>query len=505
MMSNSQTSVWRECEVAALLGSQKSFTISQWPTPELQAIAHQLPQDTLLLSQLALMAVYQRAGQISTQLTASTAAEAETQAYISPAAQQHAQFILSNEGLVYLDDWLTLVASQNAILSRTLLPAFFRLGEQHKKWRLAIGQIAGKRGAWLGQQNPDWAWLVAAQFELHSQELDNYWQTATLACRELLFERLRLDNPERALAFLLSVWPTEAANVRKLLVEKLMIGLSMADHDFLESCLDDRSKIVKEAAIDLLARLPNSLFVQRMQQQLSQILLLKTGIVRKSLDVIPLEIISPELERDGFNAKAVTVQGLGAKAQWLRDIIAYVTIDWLTQHYGLDAQNIVTLILKTEWAEALIAGLSIAAIRQQHQAGLQALLTIESNKIALRRVDLQNALNPTIREQWLLNALKKAKNSTEQLTILATALRELSAWQWSRDFTLVAMSIYQHPQLQNSQSYEVERRLLPQLLDNLAVCGEASLSLQANQYPTVVLIAWKFKLEMRAALSSQQL
>ena len=143
--------------------------------------------------------------------------------------------------------------------------------------------------------------------------------------------------------------------------------------------------------------------------------------------------------------------------------------------------------------------------RQQHQAGLQALLTIESNKIALRRVDLQNALNPTIREQWLLNALKKAKNSTEQLTILATALRELSAWQWSRDFTLVAMSIYQHPQLQNSQSYEVERRLLPQLLDNLAVCGEASLSLQANQYPTVVLIAWKFKLEMRAALSSQQL
>lgn len=59
---------------------------------------------------------------------------------------------------------------------------------------------------------------------------------------------------------------------------------------------------------------------------------------------------------------------------------------------------------------------------------------------------------------------------------------------------------YQHPQLQNSQSYEVERRLLPQLLDNLAVWGEASLSLQPNQYPTAVLISWKFKLEMKAAL-----
>ena len=69
------------------------------------------------------------------------------------------------------------------------------------------------------------------------------------------------------------------------MLEKLSIHLSIADHDFLEGCLDDRSKIVKEVAIDLLARLPESLFVQRMQQQLSQILLLKTGIVRKSLDV----------------------------------------------------------------------------------------------------------------------------------------------------------------------------------------------------------------------------
>ena len=190
------------------------------------------------------------------------------------------------------------------------------------------------------------------------------------------------------------------------------------------------------------------------------------------------------------------MQGLGAKAQWLRDIISYVSLDWLTQYYSLDAQTFVTLILKTEWEEALIAGLTIAAIRQQQQTWLQALLTVESSKIALRRVDLQNALHPTIREQWLLNALKKAKNSTEQLTVLATALRELSSWQWSRDFTLVAMSIYQHPQLQNSQSYEVERRLLPQLLDNLAVWGDARLSLQPNQYPTVVLISWKFKLEM---------
>ena len=499
---SSSKNAWRECEVAALLGSQKSSAISQWPTAELQAVAKQLPQDNpLLLSQLALMAVYQRAGQQSTSLAATTTAKAETQAYISSAAQKHAQFILTNEGQVYLEDWLNLVAAENAILPRTLLPAFLRLAENNKKWRLAIGQIAGKRGAWLGQQNPDWAWLVATQFDLNNPELDTYWQTASLACREVLFERLRLDNPERALAFVITIWPNESANVRKLLLEKLSIHLSMADHDFLESCLDDRSKIVKEVAIDLLARLPESIFVQRMQQQLSQLLLLKTGIVRKSLDIVPLESISPELERDGFNSKAATVQGLGAKAQWLRDMISFVSLDWLNQHYGIDVQSFVTLILKTEWEEALIAGLTIAAIRQQQQTWLQALLTVESNKIALRRVDLQNALAPNIREQWLLNALKKAKNSTEQLTVLATALRELSAWQWSRDFTLIAMSIYQHPQLQNSQSYEVERRLLPQLLDNLAVWGEASLSLQPNQYPTVVLISWKFKLEMRAALN----
>ena len=186
-MSSSKNS-WRECEVAALLGSQKSSAISQWPTVELQAVARQLPQDNpLLLSQLALMAVYQRAGQQSISLAAATTAKVETQAYISPAAQKHAQFILTNEGQVYLEDWLNLVAAENAILPRTLLPAFLRLAENNKKWRLAIGQIAGKRGAWLGQQNPDWAWLVAAQFDLNSPELDSYWQTASLACREVLF------------------------------------------------------------------------------------------------------------------------------------------------------------------------------------------------------------------------------------------------------------------------------------------------------------------------------
>ena len=501
-MSSLTKNYWRECEVAALLGSQKAPAMSQWPTAELQVVGSQFIQDhPLLLSQLALMAIYQRAGQQSTGLAATAPAEGETQAYISPAAQQHAQFVLHQEGQAYLGDWLNAVVAQHALLPRTLLPQFLRLGEQNKKWRLAIGQIAGKRGAWLGQQNPDWSWSVAAQFDLNSSELENYWQTASLACREVLFERLRLEQPERALAFITYIWPQENANVRKLLLEKLTIHLSMADHDFLESCLDDRSKVVKDVAIDLLARLPESLLVQRMQQQLSQILLLKTGIVRKSLDVIALESISPELERDGFNPKAATVQGLGAKAQWLRDIISYVSLDWLTQHYGLDAQSFVTQILKTEWEEALIAGLTIGAIRQQQQPWLQALLTVESNKIALRRIDLQNALSPTIREQWLLNALKKAKNSTEQLTILATALRELGAWQWSPDFTLIAMCIYQHPQLQNSQSYEVERRLMPQLLDHLAVWGDARLSLQPNQYPTVVLIAWKFKLEMTAALN----
>ncbi len=502
-MSSSPTHTWRECEVAALLGSQKAPVISQWPNAELQAVATQLATDKpLLLAQLALMAVYQRAGQQAISLPASSAAEPETRAYLPAAAHTQALFVLNNDGQVYLSEWLPLVAAQQFILPRTLLPPFLRLGENNKKWRLVLGEVAGKRGAWLGLQNPDWSWLIATQFDLHSPELDNYWQTTTLACRELLFERLRLDNPERALAFLLAVWPTEAANVRKLLVEKLMIGLSMADHDFLESCLDDRSKVVKEAAIDLLARLPESLFVQRLQQQLASIILLKTGIVRKSLDIIALENISPELERDGFNPKAATVQGLGAKAQWLRDIIAHVSLDWLNQHYPFDAETMLSHVIKSDWAEALIAGLTIAAIRQQHQAWLLALLTVESPKIALRRVDLQNALSPTIREQWLLNALKKAKNVTEQLSVLVAALRELNVWSWSRDFSLIAMSLYQHPQLQNSQSYEVAQRLLPLLLERLNDCGDASLCLQPNQYPTPVLISWQFRLAMRTALNS---
>ena len=47
---SSSKNAWRECEVAALLGSQKSSAISQWPTVELQAVAKQLPQDNPLVN-----------------------------------------------------------------------------------------------------------------------------------------------------------------------------------------------------------------------------------------------------------------------------------------------------------------------------------------------------------------------------------------------------------------------------------------------------------------------
>ena len=63
-------------EIAALLGTQKTLPTITWPNPQLADIAKQLPPQNLL-AQLALMTVYQRAGQKPVSLMAQQAALVE--------------------------------------------------------------------------------------------------------------------------------------------------------------------------------------------------------------------------------------------------------------------------------------------------------------------------------------------------------------------------------------------------------------------------------------------
>lgn len=483
---------WQQLSVNALLGAQKNNAPLTWGNADLAAFNQSLmPAESPLLAQLALMSVYQRAGYQATKIPPQEPAQRDTKLASTPAQQQLLTYLLSNEGQDYLAQWLRLAAQKNVYFPYALLPTLLTLGTQNKKWRLAIGEVAGTRGTWLAQQNNDWAWLIGAQIALDDEQLNHYWHTANAASRELVFERLRVHQPTTALDFLQQVWSEEAAATRKILLEKLATNLSLNDHDFLEQCLDDRSKIVKEVAVDLLARLPQSALQTRMQSVLSQHIRLKKGIVLKNLVVDEVNAIDTILERDGLNLKAAEIRnGLGEKAQWLRDIVACVSLDWLSQHYKMSAEAFVTAALKTDWAEAILTGLATAAIRQTQTDWLLALLEVDSKKLQLPRFLLFNALSNTAKEQYLLNLMASMNKKTERISTLTSWLYQVQAWQWSTSFTITVMECYQQLLQQNQSS---------QLHYYLARCGDINLAQQANAYPQQVVNAWQFRLNLEQA------
>ena len=94
---------WQQLSVNALLGTQKNTAPIVWPSAGLNQINQQLSaHHAPLLAQLALMSVYQRAGQQATKLTPQEPAQSDTKQASTLAQQQPLTYLLSHEGQDYL-------------------------------------------------------------------------------------------------------------------------------------------------------------------------------------------------------------------------------------------------------------------------------------------------------------------------------------------------------------------------------------------------------------------
>ena len=92
------------------------------------------------------------------------------------------------------------------------------------------------------------------------------WQLGKSAERLALLISVRRREPARARALIESTWLNDGANDRQRFLEVLRENASMADEPFLESALDDRSKLVRRQAADVLAVVSGSRLRQRMSE-----------------------------------------------------------------------------------------------------------------------------------------------------------------------------------------------------------------------------------------------
>lgn len=410
-----------------------------------------------LLNQLAVWHVYQRAGQTLPKRALSTHIAKETEPLLPKALTQRLSGLLNQEQLPMLKQWLQIAGAQQGFLQGADWPALLDLGRQHTALRLLIGQIAGQRACWLARQQADWYWLLGAALPLnttlndhdpvqghtpqpmpeqaqYSAEVMDIWQTGNPASRELLFNRMRQADPALARQQLQTVWGSENAQIRQSLLTGMAIGLSIDDEEFLESSLDDRSRLVREQAAALLSQLPDSALSARMLDWATQLIEVKPSKQGEVLTVEMFSSLPASLEREGLNAKAKAERDLGVQAQWLRDIMALIPLDAWMSKIGRTPAELMPLIERSDWKDALFMGLVPAVLSQRHVGWARQLMqswslaTVATGKLLTMLNTSQYAalfsLLPLAEQQdWLLEQSKTVINlDYRQAEVLATVL-----------------------------------------------------------------------------------
>ncbi|MET7327676.1 DUF5691 domain-containing protein [Nonomuraea sp. NPDC005650] len=217
--------------------------------------------------------------------------------------------IMGGEHERLLPEWLAAAAATGRRVPPYVLPELLDRGRRDRSIRVHLGVLAGQRGRWLAGLNPAWDYLL-------EEPTGETWELGGAADRRAHLRTLRTADPERARQLLESTWERETPDDRAEFVEVLADGLSMDDEPFLESALDDRRREVRQAAANLLTRLPGSRMSQRMAERARACV----TVSRKVIAVEAPRACDKDMERDGIRPKPP--RGIGERAWWLQQILA---------------------------------------------------------------------------------------------------------------------------------------------------------------------------------------
>jgi hypothetical protein len=341
-------SAWSEHVTAALLGTERRD-----PPVLPEAPAEAGDRAGRLLDQAALLAVRRRAGLKPSPASEPVAlAPVEDVPVVPRAAAARLRRILRGEQIRVLPEWLDAAADRGFRVPAQALPDLLERGRGDRALRPSIARASGRRGVWLALQNTDWAYLVGAGDDPGGGP--EVWETGTRNRRAAYLTLLRNTEPVRARELLRETWAKEPAPDRAAFLATFEHGLSPADEEFLEAALEDRGKDVRQIASDLLARLPGSAYGVRMAERargcLKPVVRTVRGRRRTWIQVEPPSAHDEDMARDGIPfhpSGSFTPRGaggpVGARAAWLREILARTPLHAWTELFALPPMEIVCL------------------------------------------------------------------------------------------------------------------------------------------------------------------
>ncbi|GLW96913.1 DUF5691 domain-containing protein [Microtetraspora sp. NBRC 16547] len=353
------TAEWEDLVSAALVGTDRR------PLPGGPSVAP--PVD--LLEQAAVRVIRARAGQRPHRGRPLPPAPPETRPLVGRGAGDRLARILAGEQGRLLAEWLEIAAGSGVRVPARLVPRLLDLGARDQSIRAHLGVLAGTRGRWLAGLNPAWSYLQEEPTDGHAGSAD-VWEFGTSGDRRAFLAALRATDPAAARELLVAGWGKETPEDRAAFTQILAEGLTMADEPFLEDALDDRRREVRQAAADLLTRLPESRLGTRMAGRAARLLTRDGDRLRATAP----QACDSTMERDGVRARPPS--GTGNRGWWLQQVIAHTPLSFWTGHLGRSPAEI-TAMEVGDWAREVRMGWTRAAILQRDVLWARALIEVE--------------------------------------------------------------------------------------------------------------------------------
>jgi len=386
-------------------------------------------------------------------------ASTEEKEYCSIEAMQALQDILSEESIPLLKFWLRHCNGRQRIVNPAIIPNLFSIAMQNKSLQLPVANCCGKRGEWLARFNDAWNFSVS---ELPEQ----IWQTGTTEQRKSILKDTRKINPQLAREWLIQTWPQEDAAARISLLELLNENIGEEDIPFLEQVLSDKSKKVKEEALNLLKQIPSSPIVQLYQRVIQQAISMKKektllGLSSKTvLNFTLAGTINEEVFKSGIQ-KLSSQKDTSDERFIIYQLLSQVPPSFLETHLGATPLEIIRWFSNSEDGEKLLPAIGLAAGRFKDKTWANHIIN-DDHRIYL---DLIPLLPYNTREKYLLAHFDNAAETI--VNVISREENEWSAELTKQVFKYTAKNPYQY----NRSFYNMHIHLFPvQIVGELERC-----------------------------------
>lgn len=284
-------------------------------------------------------------------------------------------------------EWLVTAAGAGVRAPHTVLVPLLELATRNRTLRAPLRAVLDRRGEWLAAHRAEWRW-ASSEATGSAPLAHEWWTIATRAERLAALRTARADDADAAREFLARTWAAEPAVARAELIAALAVGLGPADEPFLEATLDDRSKLVRAAAVPLLEALAPvpSRRAERMAARVLPHVVVAKRRRTATLEVADVSRPDDAARRDGIGDDKPA--GVTQREWWLVQIVGGAPLSIWEPHLGLARDDIARL---ADADDAFFEGLQRAALAQHDTEWITALFARRPSAELLAGLDADAA------------------------------------------------------------------------------------------------------------------